>query len=65
MKTNCYSSRNERHGVAVIVVLAIIGLVLVIVAANLRALNNLSRDMRLIEKKQIQQTEKRAAAGKT
>ena len=63
MKTNCYSSRNNRRGVAVVVVLAIIGLVAVIVATNLRALTDLSRDMRLIEKKQIQQTEKRAAGG--
>ena len=52
MKTRGYRSGRQR-GMAVIVVIALIGLVLILIAGNLRALFNTGRELKLIEKRQI------------
>ena len=43
-----------RHGMAVIVVLALLAIILLYVSVNIRTLNHLQRDLQLIEKKQQQ-----------
>jgi hypothetical protein len=45
------SSRRER-GMAVIVVITLLSIVLIYIAGNLRALNNLGRDLKLVEQRQ-------------
>lgn len=61
MKTGFTIRRRRDRGVAVIVVLAIISIVLVFVAANLRSLHRLSQEMRMIEKKQLHRLDLQAA----
>lgn len=47
------SSAGRQRGMAVIVVIALIGLVLILIAGNLRALFDTGRELKLIEKRQI------------
>ena len=51
------SSHRER-GMAVVVVLALISVLLVYVAANLRSLGLLDRELKRVEQKQIQRLDK-------
>jgi hypothetical protein len=48
------SLQRSRRGYATVVVLALLGLLLVLVASGTRALNQLKREMRLIEQRQVQ-----------
>ena len=61
MKTEFTIRRRRDRGVAVVVVLAIISIVLVFVAANLRSLHRLGQEMRMIEKKQVHRLDLQAA----
>ena len=45
--------RRRQSGSAVIVVLALLAIILVYVAGNLRTLNNLGRELKLVERQQI------------
>ncbi len=54
--------RHGRDGVAVVVVLALLALIFVFVAANLRALHNLKRDLTIVEQQQIKRLNVRAAS---
>lgn len=63
MKWNRNSSRrHHRDGVAVVVVLALLALIFVFVAANLRALYSLGRDLKIVEQQQIKRLNARAAS---
>jgi hypothetical protein len=46
--------RGGEEGMAVIVVIALLVIILIYIAAGVRTLNNLGRDVRLIEKQQTQ-----------
>ena len=48
------ANRCSRQGLATIIMLVMLALVTVYVAANVRALRGLDRDLKLIEQKQIQ-----------
>lgn len=52
MKILIPSHRREK-GVAVIVMLAILAILLIYIAANVRSLDTLGREMQLVEQKQI------------
>jgi hypothetical protein len=56
-------SRRRQEGVAVIVVIAILAILMVFVAGNLRALYCLGAELRLVEKQQKQRLEATAAGG--
>jgi hypothetical protein len=56
-------SRRREEGVAVIVVIAILAILLVFVAGNIRALYCLGAELRLVEKQQKQRLEATAASG--
>ncbi len=58
MKFNRHQTRHGERGVAIVVVLAIISIVLLLVAANLRALNDLGREVRLLDERQTHRLEK-------
>lgn len=45
--------RNSERGMAMIVIMAILSLMVVYIAANVRSLNTLERELRLIERKQV------------
>lgn len=47
-----FAARRQR-GMAVIVVIALIGLVLILIAGNLRVLFNTGRELKLIEQRQV------------
>ena len=55
--------RNGEEGMAVILVIALLAILLIYISAGVRTLNNLGRDVRLIEKQQIQRLQQ--AAGTT
>ena len=59
MKTVAPRSRQRERGIAVVVVLAILSILLMVIASNLCHLNDLGREIRLIEKKQIRRIEAR------
>lgn len=61
LRRNIYR-RHGRDGVAVVVVLALLALIFVFVAANLRALHNLKRDLKIVEQQQIKRLNVRAAS---
>ena len=48
-----YVSRPRERGMAVICVLALVAIVLIYMAANMRTLNTLSADLKVLEKHQI------------
>ncbi|MDB6108631.1 MAG: hypothetical protein JWR69_381 [Pedosphaera sp.] len=47
--------RTRERGVAVIIVLALIAILMILVASNVKALHQLQRELRLVEHKQLQQ----------
>ena len=49
VRTRC---RRRQSGSAVIVVMALLAIILVYVAGNLRTLNNLGRELKLVERQQ-------------
>jgi hypothetical protein len=53
--------RTRERGVAVIIVLALIAILMILVASNVKALHQLQRELRLVEHKQLQQRDARAA----
>jgi hypothetical protein len=55
-------SRARRSGSAVIIVLALLAIILIYVAANLRTLYTLSSELRLLERRQVQRLQKAAPA---
>ncbi len=55
--------RKNEEGMAVILVIALLVILLIYISAGVRTLNNLGRDVRLIEKQQIQRLQ--PAAGTT
>jgi hypothetical protein len=57
------TARRRQKGMAVIVVLALVSLVLVYVAANLRTLHHLTSDLKLIERAQKQRLQSVTEAG--
>ena len=57
MKTSSRQSRIPNHsqsGMAVIIVLAFLAIILIYLAANARTLHWLERDLKLLERKQVQ-----------
>ncbi len=48
--------RARERGMAVIVVIMLVGIILIYVAANLRSLELLRRDLKLVEQHQIRRT---------
>ena len=54
--------RRRQSGSAVIVVMALLAIILVYVAGNLRTLHNLGRELRLIERQQIRRLQKAATS---
>ena len=61
MKILVSQSRREA-GVAVIIVIAILSIVLIYVAVNIRTIDRLGNELKLVEKQQIRRTETRASA---
>ena len=59
-----YASRPRERGMAVIVVLALVAIVLIYVAGNLRALHNLGGELKLVERRQIHRLQNTAQEGK-
>jgi len=54
MKTRCLSASHRRqHGSAVIVVIALVAIVLIYVAGNVRTLHFLTREVKLVEERQV------------
>ena len=54
MKTRILgSSRRRQHGSAVIVVIALVAIVLIYVAGNVRTLHFLTREVKLVEQRQV------------
>ena len=47
------SPQSNRSGLATIIVLAVIAIMLVYITANVRALNTLDKELKLVEQKQI------------
>jgi hypothetical protein len=47
------SQKRQHRGMAVIVVLALVSILLIYITANIRTLNQLGRDLKLIEQKQL------------
>jgi hypothetical protein len=54
------SPRQREQGVATIVILALLSIVLIYVAANVRTLDTLGRELKLVEKQQIRRLNARA-----
>jgi hypothetical protein len=52
LKTRAAHHRGSEAGMAVIVVIALLSIILIYIASGVRTLNNLGRDVRLIEKQQ-------------
>jgi hypothetical protein len=52
--------RQGEEGMAVILVIALLVILLIYISAGVRTLNNLGRDVRLIEKQQIQRLQQPA-----
>jgi hypothetical protein len=50
--------RRRHSGSAVIVVMALVAIILVYVAGNLRTLHNLGRELRLIERQQVRRLQR-------
>jgi hypothetical protein len=57
------TSRRQQGGMAVIVVIALVAIILVYVAGNIRALHHLTGELRLVEKAQKQRLEAVSGAG--
>jgi hypothetical protein len=53
--------RKGEEGMAVILVIALLVILLIYITAGVRTLNNLGRDVRLIEKQQVQRLQQAAA----
>ena len=54
MKIRCSPvSRRRQHGSAVIVVIALVAIVLIYVAGNVRTLHFLTREVKLVEQRQV------------
>ena len=47
------SRRTNRSGMATIIVLAVLAIMLVYITANIRALNTLDKELKLVEQKQL------------
>jgi hypothetical protein len=60
MKILVSSPRRREQGMATIVVLALLSIVLIYVAANVRSLDILGRELKLVEKQQIRRLNARA-----
>ena len=63
MKINAHGSRRRggQDGMAVIVVLALLAIMLIYIAANLRTLSSLGAELKLLEKQQMQLWRSKAA----
>jgi len=57
--------RRRQSGSAVIVVMALLAIILVYVAGNLRTLNNLGRELRLVERQQTRRLQRAAQTTNT
>lgn len=62
MKIFHKQSHIREQGSATILVLALIGIMLLVVGANIMTLNNLKSEMKLIDKKQTQRLENQSKA---
>jgi hypothetical protein len=49
----CFRTKRNESGMAVIVILALVAIMLIYIAANLRTLSALHRDINLMETKQV------------
>lgn len=58
MKTRVAHHHSRRQGLATIIMLVMLALVTAYVAANLRALRGVDRDLKLIEQRQIQREQR-------
>jgi type II secretory pathway component PulK len=56
-RSAAHGSRATERGVAVIIVLALIAVLMILVASNVRALQQLQRELRLVEHKHLQRRE--------
>ena len=54
--------KHRPQGLAVIVVLALLAIILLYVTANIRTLNHLKRDLKIIEQKQVQRLQPPSSA---
>ncbi len=59
------SPRGRRTGSAVIIVLALVVIIMIYVAGNLRTLNSLGRELSLLERRQVQRLQKTGRATNT
>jgi hypothetical protein len=57
--------RRRQSGSAVIVVMALLAIILVYVAGNLRTLNNLGRELKLVERQQTRRLQRAAQTTNT
>ena len=55
-------TNHSESGIALIVVMALLAIILIYVTANIRTLNHLQRDLKLIEQKQQQRLKNLPAA---
>ena len=59
---NVSHPRHRQAGSAVIVVLALLVIIMIYIAGNLRTLNSLDRELKLIERQQVRRLQKAGAA---
>jgi len=62
MKILIPSPQQRKSGVAVVVVLALLSIMLLYVAANVRSLHHLGRELKLLERQQVHRLNLRATA---
>ncbi len=65
MKPSAHSPQRKQNGSAIVVVLALLGIMLLYVAANVRALHHLGRELKYVEQRQIQRLNPRVAPTNT
>jgi len=61
MRLLVHQPRRRQQGMAVIVVLALLGIMLLYVGANTRSLRDLGRELKLLERQQIKRLNSRTA----
>ena len=64
-RSTLHAPRLRERGIAVISVLALVAIVLIYVAANIRTLNTLDGDLKVIERQQIRRLKTATQAAKT
>lgn len=62
MRISAPSPQRRQSGVAVVLILALLSIMLLYIAANVRSLDHLGRELRLLEQKQVHRLNSRTTA---